>query len=152
VKGLQPGPFLDPQQAGTVMQVHQGRSMSGANEKRFQIIKKNFFVRPGKLLFTVFQNIPGGFRQRMVGKNLYLCRIAEKHLADNGLDPPQATLGAQINTFWAGIWFFQDRQHVLSFIRSGKQCVYYDIRKKRNDAFPGTAGAEAALKAFLRTD
>ncbi len=54
-EGLAAGPFLDQQQTGAVMQVHEGRSISGVNEQRFQIVKKDFFIRPGKLLFTVFQ-------------------------------------------------------------------------------------------------
>jgi len=48
--------------------------------------------------------------------------------------------------------FPENRQQEIPLIRSGKQGVYHDIRKKRDDAFPGTAGAEAALKAFMRAD
>jgi hypothetical protein len=149
---LAPGPFLDQQQTGAVMQVHEGRNISGVDEQRFQIVEKDFFVRPGKLLFAVFQVLPVRLGRRLVRENPFLCRIAQKHLADDRFDPPKTALRPQINTFGAGMGFAENRQQEISLIRSGKQGVYHDIRKKRDDAFPGTAGAEAALKAFLRAD
>jgi hypothetical protein len=78
--------------------------------------------------------------------------LAEKHLTDNGFDPPETTCVIQKDTIEATGVCVEDIQQDIYFFLGGKKHIDHNISKKSYNSFPTTTSTRVAREAFCRAE
>ena len=106
----QTGLLFDPQQTGTVVQIHQGRLKTGFYKTELEVIKEYGPIRPGEFFSFLFEELPFISELRIFSENVVFGTVAKVHLAHNRFETPQATVFGQIHAFETLVGFIENCQ------------------------------------------